>query len=79
MSDDDVARRWGAAGSEVDQALRGGVGACSTNDFVEWKMEGIMLHYANVSDMVLGREPAGGMVLQQPKVRARGEQGTRGA
>ncbi|CAN0523791.1 unnamed protein product, partial [Ectocarpus sp. 8 AP-2014] len=28
-----------------------------------------MLHYANVSDMVLGREPEGGMVLQQPKVR----------
>lgn len=28
-----------------------------------------MLHYANVSDMVLGRKPEGGMVLQQPKVR----------
>lgn len=27
-----------------------------------------MLHYANVTDMVLGREPEGGMVLQQPKV-----------
>lgn len=34
-----------------------------------------MLHYANVSDMVLGREPAGGMVLQQPKVRAHGDRG----
>lgn len=28
-----------------------------------------MLHYANVSDMVLNRKPEGGMVLQQPKVR----------
>lgn len=28
-----------------------------------------MLHYANVTDMVLGREPEGGMVVQQPKVR----------
>ena len=27
-----------------------------------------MLHYTNVTDMVLGREPEGGMVLQQPKV-----------
>lgn len=54
----------------------GGLGACSTDDFVDWKYEGIMLHYANVSDMVLGREPEGGMVLQQPKVTwARGEDG----
>lgn len=27
-----------------------------------------MLSYVNVSDMVLGREPEGGIVLQQPKV-----------
>lgn len=27
-----------------------------------------MLHYSNVSDMVQGRKPDGGMVLQQPKV-----------
>lgn len=49
----------------------GGVGACSTSDLslVDWKFEGIMLHYANVTDMVLGREPEGGMILQQPKVR----------
>eukprot|EP00903_Cladosiphon_okamuranus_P013614 g12679.t1 len=45
----------------------GGVGACSTDDFVDWRFEGVMLHYANVTDMVLGREPEGGMVLQQPK------------
>lgn len=32
------------------------------------RFEGVMLHYANVTDMVLGREPEGGMVLQQPKV-----------
>lgn len=54
----------------------GGLGACSTDDFVDWKYEGIMLHYSNVSDMVLGREPEGGMVLQQPKaIWARGQSG----
>lgn len=36
--------------------------------FVDLRFEGMMLHYANVSDMVLGREPEGGMVVQQPKV-----------
>lgn len=34
---------------------------------MDWRFEGVMLHYANVSDMVLGREPEGGMVVQQPK------------
>lgn len=33
------------------------------------RFEGVMLHYANVSDVVLNRKPEGGMVLQQPKVR----------
>ncbi|CAM9947408.1 unnamed protein product, partial [Sphacelaria rigidula] len=58
----------GAAAIEVGEALTGGIGACSTDDFVDWRLEGIVLHYANVSDMVLGREPEGGMALQQPKV-----------
>ncbi|CAM9431453.1 unnamed protein product [Ectocarpus sp. 4 AP-2014] len=53
--------------SEEFDGWTGGVGACSTDDFVDWRFEGVMLHYANVSDMVLGREPEGGMVLQQPK------------
>ncbi|CAM9230395.1 unnamed protein product, partial [Choristocarpus tenellus] len=53
----------------TDPALSGGVGACSTNDFREWRFEGIMLHYANLTDMVQGTVgPEGGMVAQQPKV-----------
>jgi hypothetical protein len=32
----------------------GGVAACSTTDFKQWKNEGIMLHYANLTDMVAG-------------------------
>lgn len=43
------------------------MGACSTDDFVDWRFEGIMLHFSNVSDMVLGRAPEGGMGVQQPK------------
>lgn len=58
---------WGDTGFQVREALTGGIGACSTDDFVDWRMEGIVLHYSNVSDMVLGRIPEEGMVLQQPK------------
>lgn len=56
-------------GLEKEDDWMGGVGACSTDDFVDWKFEGIVLHYANISDMVLGRQPEGGIFLQQPKVR----------
>lgn len=36
--------------------LSGGVIACSTKDFIHWKNEGIMLHYSNLTDMVLGSQ-----------------------
>lgn len=34
----------------------GGVCACSTDDLVHWKREGIALHFANLSDMVHARD-----------------------
>lgn len=67
-----ASNNWGDGGLEVGEALRGGIGLCSTDDLEDWRFEGIMLHYANVSDMVLGRDPDGGMVLQQPKVKMKG-------
>ncbi len=32
----------------------GGVASCSTNDFVTWRNEGIVLHFTNISDDVYG-------------------------
>ncbi|KAH8073924.1 hypothetical protein JL721_2476 [Aureococcus anophagefferens] len=46
LNDGDAAPDW----------LAGGVGACSTDDLVTWKREGIALHYANLSDMVRSRD-----------------------
>ncbi|CAM9732362.1 unnamed protein product, partial [Discosporangium mesarthrocarpum] len=52
----------------LDPALSGGVGACSTNDLKTWRFEGIVLHYANLTDMVQGTvDEEGGMVARQPK------------
>mgnify|MGYP006242862787 FL=1 len=36
--------------------MKGGVGACSTDDLIEWKREGIALHYANLTDMTDRRD-----------------------
>lgn len=36
--------------------LTGGIGACSTDDLVHWKREGIVLHFANITDMVHRRD-----------------------
>ena len=47
-------------------AFQGGIGACSTTDFVTWKFEGIMLHYANITDMVYGTD--GPFIVERPKV-----------
>jgi hypothetical protein len=33
-------------------AMTGGIGACSTNDFIVWKNEGIMMHFVNITDDV---------------------------
>jgi hypothetical protein len=46
--------------------FKGAVTACSTNDFVTWRNEGIMVHYANFTDMVQGRE--GPFIAARPKV-----------
>lgn len=45
---------------------KGGVASCSTDDFVTWRFEGIMLHYANITDMVFGTP--GPFVVERPKV-----------
>jgi hypothetical protein len=42
------------------------VAACSTDDFVTWRFEGIVLHYANLTDMVLGTQ--GPFHVERPKV-----------
>ena len=45
--------------------LQGGIGACSTRDFITWKNEGIMLHYINIT------APAGNTGpyhIERPKV-----------
>ena len=44
----------------------GGVMACSTRDFVTWKNEGIMLNFANLTDMVDGSR--GKLRAEKPKV-----------
>jgi len=46
--------------------MQGGVGACSTDDFVTWRNEGIMFHYTNITDMVFGT--SGPFVVERPKV-----------
>ena len=34
--------------------LSGGIGGCSTNDFITWRNEGIALHFINITDDVYG-------------------------
>ena len=46
LNDDDGAPDW----------LKGGIGACSTDDLISWKREGIALHYANLTDMTDKRD-----------------------
>lgn len=44
----------------------GGIASCSTNDFITWKNEGIMMNYVNVTDMIRGS--LGPFKLERPKV-----------
>ena len=44
----------------------GGIACASTDDLVTWRNEGIMLHYANITDMVYGTK--GPFVVERPKV-----------
>jgi len=50
--------------------VSGAVMACSTQDFTIWRNEGVMLHYANITDMVNG--PTGpndpSLHVEKPKV-----------
>jgi hypothetical protein len=46
--------------------LSGGIAACSSGDFLTWRFEGIVYHFANTSDMVLGRE--GPFTMERPKI-----------
>ena len=47
-------------------ALYGGVGACSTRDFINWRNEGILLHYINVSDPF--NSTGDYMIVERPKL-----------
>ena len=49
------------------ETMNGGVMACSSQDMLTWRFEGVIFHYVNVSDMVLGSE--GPFALERPKVR----------
>ncbi|GMH83814.1 hypothetical protein TL16_g09723 [Triparma laevis f. inornata] len=53
-------------GFDTSSDMQGGVGACSTDDFVTWKNEGIMFHYSNITDMVYGT--GGPFTVERPKV-----------
>ncbi|RLN63736.1 hypothetical protein BBP00_00003910 [Phytophthora kernoviae] len=47
----------------------GGIGACSTVDFNEWRNEGIMVDFSNLSDPFGDRQTAtGGLFADRPKV-----------
>eukprot|EP00605_Chrysophyceae_sp_TOSAG23-4_P001786 GSChrysophyteH1.ASY1.ANO1.1975.1 assembled CDS len=48
-------------------AMNGGIMACSSQDLLTWRFEGIIFHYTNVSDMVYGS--AGPFAVERPKVR----------
>lgn len=52
--------------SIVSGTLNGGIAACSTQDLNSWRFEGIVFHYANASDMVLGH--GGPFYMERPKV-----------
>ncbi|OWZ14616.1 Carbohydrate-binding protein [Phytophthora megakarya] len=48
---------------------RGGIGACSSVDYNEWRNEGIMLHFMNLTDPFGDRrEDNGGLLADRPKV-----------
>ena len=52
--------------SELSDSLNGGVAACSSQDLVSWRFEGIVFHYTNLSDMVFNA--AGPFYVERPKV-----------
>uniref|UniRef100_A0A7S2LHS3 GH16 domain-containing protein n=2 Tax=Leptocylindrus danicus TaxID=163516 RepID=A0A7S2LHS3_9STRA len=52
--------------SSFDEILLGGVAACSSEDLITWKNEGLMLNYLNITDMVEGT--SGPFRVERPKV-----------
>jgi hypothetical protein len=55
--------------SKDPSKLSGAIMACSTQDFVEWKSEGAMLNFANLTDMVDGSSSSGNTLrAEKPKV-----------
>ncbi len=52
--------------SELYPSLNGGVAACSSQDLVNWRFEGIVFHYANLTDLVYGYD--GPFYAERPKV-----------
>lgn len=62
--------------SEVfnETALVGAIGACSTLDYLEWRNEGIMLHFVNLTDP-FGDRP-GDLLADRPKVIFNSDTGT---
>jgi hypothetical protein len=47
--------------------MNGGIAACSSQDLVTWRFEGIVFHYVNISDMIYGTE--GPFYAERPKVK----------
>jgi hypothetical protein len=61
---------WYTEYNYIDQftdAMNGGVMACSSQDMLTWRFEGIIFHYTNMTDMVYGSE--GPFRLERPKVK----------
>uniref|UniRef100_K3X2K1 EF-hand domain-containing protein n=1 Tax=Globisporangium ultimum (strain ATCC 200006 / CBS 805.95 / DAOM BR144) TaxID=431595 RepID=K3X2K1_GLOUD len=56
--------------SEVfnETTLVGGIGACSTLDYIEWRNEGIMLHFVNLTDPFGGVSTMGILLADRPKM-----------
>jgi hypothetical protein len=52
--------------SDLSSSLNGGVAACSSQDLVTWRFEGIVFHYVNLSDLVYGQN--GPFYVERPKV-----------
>jgi hypothetical protein len=52
--------------SDLSPTLNGGVAACSSQDLVTWRFEGIVFHYTNLSDLVFGAP--GPFYVERPKV-----------
>jgi hypothetical protein len=52
--------------SPLSPSLNGGVAACSSQDLVNWRFEGIVFHYVNLTDHVNAKQ--GPFYVERPKV-----------